>query len=120
MKSLSRELGGPLCRAINTDEISLFKTLRQVEIELGQPGSEVEVCYQEGERSTFTLAPVDKLSQEDRPYLDSDSVVIATGGAMLFSKRLGGMGLSTGEASLDIEGLVGEIADGHAVRIRRR
>jgi acyl transferase domain-containing protein/NAD(P)-dependent dehydrogenase (short-subunit alcohol dehydrogenase family) len=81
MKSLSRELGGPLCRAINTDEISLFKTLRQVEIELGQPGSEVEVCYQEGERSTFTLAPVDKLSQEDRPYLDSDSVVIATGGA---------------------------------------
>ena len=81
MKSLSRELDGPVCRSINTDEVNLYKVLRQVEIELGQPGGEVEVCYKEGARNTFTLAPVENLAKDDQPYLDSDSVVIATGGA---------------------------------------
>jgi acyl transferase domain-containing protein/NAD(P)-dependent dehydrogenase (short-subunit alcohol dehydrogenase family) len=81
MKSLSRELAGPVCRAINTDEVNLYKTLRQVEMDLGHPGSEVEVCYKEGARSIFTLAPVENLAKDDRPFLDSDSVVIATGGA---------------------------------------
>jgi acyl transferase domain-containing protein/NAD(P)-dependent dehydrogenase (short-subunit alcohol dehydrogenase family) len=81
MKSLSRELGGPVCRAINTDEIDLYKTLRQVEIDLGHPGSEVEVCYERGARSIFTLAPVEHLTKDNRPFLDSDSVVIASGGA---------------------------------------
>lgn len=81
MKSLSRELDGPVCRIINTDEVNLYKALRQVEIELGHPGGEVEVCYREGTRNTFTLAPVENLAKDDRPCLDSDSVVIATGGA---------------------------------------
>lgn len=81
MKSLSRELGGPVCRAINTDEVNLFKTLRQVEIELGDQPGEVEVCYQEGGRSTFTLARVESLTKDNQPFLDSNSVVIATGGA---------------------------------------
>jgi acyl transferase domain-containing protein/NAD(P)-dependent dehydrogenase (short-subunit alcohol dehydrogenase family) len=81
MKSLSRELQGPRCRAINTDEVNFYKTLRQVEIDLGQTGAEVEVCYKEGTRSTFTLARVESLSKDERPYLDADSVVIATGGA---------------------------------------
>jgi NAD(P)-dependent dehydrogenase (short-subunit alcohol dehydrogenase family) len=81
VKSLSRELDGPVCRAINTDETNLFRTLRQVEIDLGHPGREVEVCYREGARSTFTLTPIQNLAVDDRAYLDSDSVVIATGGA---------------------------------------
>jgi acyl transferase domain-containing protein/NAD(P)-dependent dehydrogenase (short-subunit alcohol dehydrogenase family) len=81
MKSLSRELGGAVCRAINTDEIDLYKVLRQVEIDLGHPGTEVEVCYERGARSIFTLAPVEHLTKDDRPFLDSNSVVIATGGA---------------------------------------
>jgi acyl transferase domain-containing protein len=81
MKSLSRELGGVVCRAINTDEVSFYKTLRQVEIELGQAGDEVEVCYREGTRSAFALAPVENLARDAQPQLDSDSVVIATGGA---------------------------------------
>jgi acyl transferase domain-containing protein/NAD(P)-dependent dehydrogenase (short-subunit alcohol dehydrogenase family) len=81
MKSLSRELGGSPCRAINTDEVNLYKTLRQVEVDLGHPGREVEVCYKEGARSIFTLAPVGNLTKDDQPFLDSDSVVIATGGA---------------------------------------
>lgn len=81
MKSLSRELAGPLCRAIHTDEVNFYRTLRQVEIDLGHEVSEVEVCYKEGTRQTFTLAPVADLASDDQPYLDSDSVVIATGGA---------------------------------------
>ncbi|HEX8424595.1 MAG TPA: beta-ketoacyl synthase N-terminal-like domain-containing protein, partial [Pyrinomonadaceae bacterium] len=81
MKSLGRELEGPVCRAVNTDEVDLYKTLRQVEIELGEACGEVEVCYREGRRSTFALAPVEKLARDERPQLDSDSVVIATGGA---------------------------------------
>ncbi|MFY9622140.1 MAG: SDR family NAD(P)-dependent oxidoreductase [Pyrinomonadaceae bacterium] len=81
MKSLSRELDGPVCRAINTDEINLYKALHQVELELGQTGREVEVCYKEGARSIFTLAPVESLAKDDSPFLNSDSVVIATGGA---------------------------------------
>ncbi|HEY0097598.1 MAG TPA: SDR family NAD(P)-dependent oxidoreductase [Pyrinomonadaceae bacterium] len=81
MKSLARELGENVCRAINTDEVNFYKTLRQVEIELGQAGEDVEVCYREGNRSVFTLAPVEKLAKDEQPQLDADSVVIATGGA---------------------------------------
>jgi acyl transferase domain-containing protein/NAD(P)-dependent dehydrogenase (short-subunit alcohol dehydrogenase family) len=81
LKSLARELDGPICRAINTDEVGLYKTLRQVEAELGHKGAEVEVCYREGARHVVTLAPVEKLSGDDRTRLGPDSVVIATGGA---------------------------------------
>jgi acyl transferase domain-containing protein/NAD(P)-dependent dehydrogenase (short-subunit alcohol dehydrogenase family) len=81
MKSLARELDGPLCRIINTDEVNLYKALRHVEVELGQPESEVEVCYKDGNRHTFTLAQFENLAKDDRPFLDSESVIIATGGA---------------------------------------
>ena len=81
LESLARDWPAPLCRAVNTDEVNFYKTLRQLEIELGQPGAEVEVCYKEGARSTFTLAPVAHLAKDEQPSLDSDSVVIATGGA---------------------------------------
>jgi acyl transferase domain-containing protein/NAD(P)-dependent dehydrogenase (short-subunit alcohol dehydrogenase family) len=81
MKSLARELDGPVCRAINTDETNFFKALHHVEVELGQASREVEVCYREGTRSTFALAPVEKLARDTKSYLDSESVVIATGGA---------------------------------------
>ena len=81
MKSLSRELSGPLCRAINTDEAGFFKTLHQVEMDLGHSGSEAEVCYREDTRNIFSLAPVESLTNNGGPFLDSNSVVIATGGA---------------------------------------
>ncbi|HEU4386633.1 MAG TPA: SDR family NAD(P)-dependent oxidoreductase, partial [Blastocatellia bacterium] len=81
MKSLSRELAGPVCRAVNTDEVALYKTLRQVEKELGFDGKDVEVCYQLGVRNTFSLAPVECLVRDDGPYIDSNSIVVATGGA---------------------------------------
>ncbi len=81
IKSLARELDGPLCRVINTDSGSFYEALRCVEIELGQADDAVEVCYRAGARSTFTLVPIERLSQSNTPYIDSDSVVIATGGA---------------------------------------
>ncbi len=81
IKSLSRELDGPLCRVINTDSDNFYEALRCVETELSQPNDAVEVCYREGTRYAFTLVPVERLSQSNSPYIDSDSVVIATGGA---------------------------------------
>jgi acyl transferase domain-containing protein/NAD(P)-dependent dehydrogenase (short-subunit alcohol dehydrogenase family) len=81
MKSLSRELEGTVCRIVNTDESNLYKALRHVELELGEPPSAVEICYQKGVRSTFALVPLEQLALDSKPYLDSSSVVIATGGA---------------------------------------
>ncbi|MBV8859358.1 MAG: SDR family NAD(P)-dependent oxidoreductase [Acidobacteria bacterium] len=81
LKSLARELDGPVCRAVNTDEVGLYKTLRQLEFELGHAGAEVEVCYRGGARSVVTLAPVEKLSRDEHARLGPDSVVVATGGA---------------------------------------
>jgi 3-oxoacyl-(acyl-carrier-protein) synthase/NAD(P)-dependent dehydrogenase (short-subunit alcohol dehydrogenase family) len=81
MKSLARELGGLVCRVVHTDEVNFYKTLRQVELELGHTGDEVDIYYKEGARSIFTLTPVEHLAQDNRPYLDANSVVIATGGA---------------------------------------
>jgi acyl transferase domain-containing protein/NAD(P)-dependent dehydrogenase (short-subunit alcohol dehydrogenase family) len=81
IKSLSRELDGPLCRVINTDSNNFYEALKCVEIELSQPNDAVEVCYRESARSTFTLVPIERLSQTNNAYIDSESVVIATGGA---------------------------------------
>jgi acyl transferase domain-containing protein/NAD(P)-dependent dehydrogenase (short-subunit alcohol dehydrogenase family) len=81
MKSLSRELEGTICRIVNTDESNLYKALRHVELELGEPSSAVEICYRNGARSTFALVPLDQLALDSKPDLDSNSVVIATGGA---------------------------------------
>ncbi|HEV2762767.1 MAG TPA: SDR family NAD(P)-dependent oxidoreductase, partial [Pyrinomonadaceae bacterium] len=81
LKSLARELDGPVCRAVNTDETGFLKTLRQVEIELGHAGAETEVCYSAGARSTLALAPVEQLAGDGSARLGPDSVVVATGGA---------------------------------------
>jgi acyl transferase domain-containing protein/NAD(P)-dependent dehydrogenase (short-subunit alcohol dehydrogenase family) len=80
MKSLSRELEGPICRVMNTDETDFATALRQVEIELGQDGP-VEVAYKAGTRTAFALIPIQKLASDAGPYLNSNSVVLATGGA---------------------------------------
>jgi acyl transferase domain-containing protein/NAD(P)-dependent dehydrogenase (short-subunit alcohol dehydrogenase family) len=80
MKSLARELPEGICRIVNTDAIDFREALRLVEIELGQSGGPDEVHYLGGERHVVDLAPVPKLARDDHPYLDSASVVIATGG----------------------------------------
>ena len=80
MKSLARELPDTTCRIVNTDDVDFGVALRLVEIELGQPGGADEVCYRGGERRVLRLARVPQLAPNERPYLDSASVVIATGG----------------------------------------
>ena len=80
VKSLARELPDAVCRTLNTDERNFKKALQQVELELTQPADSVEVCYQAGVRKIITLAPIQKLANSDRPWLDSRSVVLATGG----------------------------------------
>ncbi len=82
MKSTARELPESTCRIINTDEGDFRKALRFVETEMahGQAGSEVEVCYRAGKRYVVKLHPVQDMAQTQQAYLDSNSVIIATGG----------------------------------------
>lgn len=82
MKSTARELPESICRIINTDEGDFRKTLRLVETEMGRgsAGSELEVCYRAGKRHVVKLRPAQNMAQTQKAYLDSNSVVIATGG----------------------------------------
>jgi NAD(P)-dependent dehydrogenase (short-subunit alcohol dehydrogenase family) len=82
MKSLARELPDGICRIVSTDATDVREALRLVEIELGRSASSgiVEVFYLGGERHVVSLAPVANLAADERPCLDSASVVIATGG----------------------------------------
>ena len=84
LKALARELPNSVCRIVNTDEINLHHALRQVEAELAREStpetSGAEICYRGGRRHTVALLPVGELAQGDRPVLNSDSVVLATGG----------------------------------------
>ena len=80
LKSLSREIPEARVAIVNTDESNFLKALRQVEIELGQPGAQSEVCYLDRERHVFRLRRQQSLASDGRPYLDRNSVVLATGG----------------------------------------
>ena len=84
MKSLARELPESVCKAINSDKNNFTYALEQVEAELGQschPGDPVEICYIGGERKTYKLVPLAQVTKDKSPYLNSQSVVIATAGA---------------------------------------
>ncbi|HEY6328433.1 MAG TPA: SDR family NAD(P)-dependent oxidoreductase, partial [Blastocatellia bacterium] len=81
MKSVARELGGLVNRAITTDETDVSAVLRQIEVEIGQHGGPAEVAYKEGTRNIFELIPISSLACRFEPYLDANSVVVATGGA---------------------------------------
>lgn len=82
VKSLARELPDGVCRIVNTDTADFRAALQRVEVELGQPASGAldEVHYLADERHIVTLVPVADLTKDEQPYLDSGSVVIATGG----------------------------------------
>ncbi len=80
MKSLRRELPDSVFKIISTNEGNFYKALRQVEIELGNRDDAAEASYLDGKRSVFKLIPISKLAKEDNSYLNSDSIVIATGG----------------------------------------
>jgi 3-oxoacyl-(acyl-carrier-protein) synthase/malonyl CoA-acyl carrier protein transacylase/NAD(P)-dependent dehydrogenase (short-subunit alcohol dehydrogenase family) len=80
LKSLARELPDSTCRILNTDETSLATALRQLEAEFGRPCDGCEICYQGGRRHSIQLSKTDCLSDGAKPGLDSNSVVLATGG----------------------------------------
>jgi 3-oxoacyl-(acyl-carrier-protein) synthase/NAD(P)-dependent dehydrogenase (short-subunit alcohol dehydrogenase family) len=80
VKALARELPNSVCRIVNTTERSLQTALQQVELELACVSGGAEICYRDGKRFTISLAPLAKLAQGDKPVLNSDSVVLATGG----------------------------------------
>lgn len=80
MKSVSRELPDSTCRIINTDDGDVQTALKRVETELGQTGEAGEVCFQAGKRRVVRLRPMRQMALAREPYLDSNSVVIATGG----------------------------------------
>ncbi len=80
MKSLARELAEANIRTVVTDEADFARALRHVATELGQPAQLGEVCYEGGKRHVFRLRRLDDMARDERPYLDRDSVVLATGG----------------------------------------
>lgn len=89
MKSLVRELPDSKCRVVNTDECDFHKALQNAAAELGQPAFEGEVCFKAGVRHVVKLLPVLNMAQSPEPYLDSQSVVIATGGGRGVTAVLG-------------------------------
>jgi acyl transferase domain-containing protein len=82
MKSLAREMPDGVCRIVSTDAGDFGAALRLAEIELGQSSTTAadDVCYVDGARHVVRLSPVAAYTSDEKPYLDSNSVVIATGG----------------------------------------
>jgi acyl transferase domain-containing protein/NAD(P)-dependent dehydrogenase (short-subunit alcohol dehydrogenase family) len=83
MKSLARELARGVCKALTTDERDLDRALGQLEMECRQGGlpSPPEVVYREGVRHAFHLEGLGSPVRSGQPWLDAESVVLATGGA---------------------------------------
>jgi 3-oxoacyl-(acyl-carrier-protein) synthase/NAD(P)-dependent dehydrogenase (short-subunit alcohol dehydrogenase family)/acyl-CoA thioesterase FadM len=82
VKSLARELPNAVCKAVNTDSDSLVQALSQANVELNQePGKPVEICYIKGQRLVFKLQPLECITKDRTPFLNKQSVVLATGGA---------------------------------------
>jgi acyl transferase domain-containing protein/NAD(P)-dependent dehydrogenase (short-subunit alcohol dehydrogenase family) len=80
VKSLARELPSAVCRSLNLAETDFRKALAALDSELSAPGSAVEICYRGGNRSVIQLARLEHVSRGESPLLNSNSVVLATGG----------------------------------------
>lgn len=81
IKSIARELPTSLCKSVSTDASSIAAAFSQLEREFnGQAGQPFEVCYRKGDRQIFKLVPLPKVTQDKIPYLDRNSIVLATGG----------------------------------------
>jgi acyl transferase domain-containing protein/NAD(P)-dependent dehydrogenase (short-subunit alcohol dehydrogenase family) len=80
MKSIARECPESVVRALNLDSRSFLASLVDIEQELGQGPAVEETCIRGGKRHTVQLRQLPANLNDGHPYLDSDSVVIATGG----------------------------------------
>lgn len=81
MKSIARELPTSLCKSLSTDASSIAAAFSELEMEInGQVGQPFEVCYRKGDRQIFKLVHLPKITQDQSPYLNCKSIVLATGG----------------------------------------
>jgi len=80
VKSLARELPAAICRSVNLDELDFRSGMARLDAELSHRGKAVEVCYRGGNRSVIELSRMERPSDDSAPLLNSDSVVLATGG----------------------------------------
>jgi NAD(P)-dependent dehydrogenase (short-subunit alcohol dehydrogenase family) len=80
VKSLARELPKAVCRSLNLAETDFRQALAALDTELSAQGAAVDICYRDGNRSVIQLAKIEHISRGESPLLNSDSVVLATGG----------------------------------------
>ena len=80
VKSFARELPAAVCRSLNVDDSDFRLGMTRLDAELLHRDKAVEVCYRQGSRYAIELSRIERPSQGDAPLLNSDSVVLATGG----------------------------------------
>ena len=80
VKSLARELPEAVCRSLNFSRNDFAQALGLLHAELSVPGQPVEVCYRGDERFVMELARMKQVADGAGPFLDKNSVVLATGG----------------------------------------
>ncbi|HUB53206.1 MAG TPA: SDR family NAD(P)-dependent oxidoreductase [Terracidiphilus sp.] len=80
VKSLARELPAAVCRSLNVDQTDFRLGMARLDAELSHRDKAVEVCYRDGSRYVIELSRLERPSQGDAPLLNSNSVVLATGG----------------------------------------
>jgi len=81
VRSLARELPEARCCALATSSVELERGLEQLRLEWSASDGPAERIHHADQRGFLRLHELEELSEGDSPQLDSDSVVVATGGA---------------------------------------
>ena len=80
VKSLGREIPAAVVKSVHTDAADARQAWQQLMVEIGQPPVAGEVCWRDGRREVFALAPLAELAADSQASLGADSVVLATAG----------------------------------------
>ncbi len=80
IKSLAREQPHAACKALATDETQLVNALGQAVSEIEANDDMPEVAYRMGRRLRTALTQSQPLHSNGTPWIEKDSVVLATGG----------------------------------------
>ena len=81
LRSVSRELPGARISMVSSDAGEPGEAIAQLVSELDSGILEGEVCYRGEQRSVLSMSELDCFNRGDGPRIDSDWVVVATGGA---------------------------------------
>ncbi|MGH9888291.1 MAG: SDR family NAD(P)-dependent oxidoreductase, partial [bacterium] len=79
IKSVARELPRAMIKCVSTDATQLSAALPQLAGEL-RHATPAEVFYRQGARHVHKLVPISRITRDGTPYLNENSVVVATGG----------------------------------------